>query len=146
MDALDKNIVKLLRKDGRLSSNQIAKELEVSPATIRRRLSSLTEEEGLRITAVIDPGKIGLPVAGIFLINAKLENLDLIWNAFFKFPETRWASYTAGDFNLMFISAFSSSEELAEFVKNKLSKIEGIKQSKTIVGLNLKSAGSYSII
>ena len=41
MDLIDKKIVSMLGQDGRLSNAQMARELDVSEGTIRRRVKNL---------------------------------------------------------------------------------------------------------
>ena len=71
MDNLNKQLVGLLQQDGRQSSQVIAKQLHVSSATIRRRLSNLLENGSIRIVAAIDPAKVGYSLRSL-VINTML--------------------------------------------------------------------------
>jgi Lrp/AsnC family transcriptional regulator, leucine-responsive regulatory protein len=146
MDELDQRIVQILRKDARLSCIEVAKQLKVSPATIRRRINDLTNVEGLRFTAMIDPGKMGMPIGCILLLNVELYNLQTVWETFNNYPETRWASYTTGEYNLFFMLVFPKSEDVLRFIQNRLIKTEGIISYKTVVGLNMKIPSPNSFI
>lgn len=61
LDAIDRNILALLRRDGRRSFAEIARDLDLSTATVKRRVDRL-EETGLvrGYAAVLDVGKLGL--------------------------------------------------------------------------------------
>ena len=51
-DLIDEKIVRILGEDGRQTSEQIAKELNISAATVRRRIKKLVENDMLRFVAV----------------------------------------------------------------------------------------------
>lgn len=61
LDGLDRTILSLLRRDGRRSFADIARDLELSVATVKRRIDRL-EEIGVvqGYAAVIDTAKLGL--------------------------------------------------------------------------------------
>ncbi len=48
MDELDRGIIELLQLDGRASNAKVAREVGVSEATVRRRLSRLIQQDVLR--------------------------------------------------------------------------------------------------
>jgi Lrp/AsnC family transcriptional regulator for asnA, asnC and gidA len=62
MDLLDTQIIELLMKDANVSSTSLAKQLNVSSSTVRRRMKDLLEQKIIRITAVPNLEKFGLPV------------------------------------------------------------------------------------
>jgi len=65
LSALDLEIIRLLQKDGRLTSIDIGEELKVSPSTIRHRLNKLLSTGLLTITARVNPAKIGLHLVAL---------------------------------------------------------------------------------
>ena len=58
MDQIDRKIVSMLGHDGRLSNAQMARELEVSEGTIRRRVKNLLDSKTISIV-IADPKKLG---------------------------------------------------------------------------------------
>ena len=56
---LDIGIIDLLRKDGRITTRNLASHLGVSEVTIRKRLKRLRENAILNITAVVEPRQLG---------------------------------------------------------------------------------------
>ena len=65
---IDERLIQLLRENGRQSSNVLAKRLDVSSATVRRRIKNLVQSGVLRIVPVVDAGKAGFPFS-----------LSLVW-------------------------------------------------------------------
>ena len=75
IDSLDRKILELLQKDGRMAYTDIAKKLIVSGGTIHQRVNKMIDAQIIKGTQVmIDYGKIGYDVTtllGIYLKSAK---------------------------------------------------------------------------
>ena len=73
MDTIDRNIIKVLQQEGRLSNQALSDRVGLSPSPCLKRLKAL-EKDGLitGYTALVDQKKYGLPVT-IFL-RVKLGN------------------------------------------------------------------------
>jgi len=89
IDFTDKELLRLLEKDARQSSKKIALQLNMSSATVRRRLRRLTENDILRIVAAINPIKSGLPVCAIIAFDAAYQNLDEVMETLAKQEEIK---------------------------------------------------------
>jgi len=59
LDAVDRQIISLLQQDGRTSNVEVASQVGVSEATVRKRLDRLLDEGVVRITAVPNATKVG---------------------------------------------------------------------------------------
>jgi DNA-binding Lrp family transcriptional regulator len=70
LDDTDRRILQELVVDGRLSVNALAERANVSRATAYGRLKRLTDTGVIkRFSAVVDPAKVGLPIAALILVN-----------------------------------------------------------------------------
>ncbi|MFB2607154.1 Lrp/AsnC family transcriptional regulator, partial [Rhizobium phaseoli] len=60
LDAIDRHILRVLQRDGRISNVELAREVGLSPSPCLRRVR-LLEESGIidRYVAVLDPTKVG---------------------------------------------------------------------------------------
>lgn len=69
MEATDRRIVDLLRRDGRLSFTDLGKELGLSTSAAHQRVRRL-EERGVitGYSARIDAGKVGLPITAFISV------------------------------------------------------------------------------
>jgi len=56
----------------------LAKQLKVSAATARRRVNNLIKTEVIRIRAMPDAEKIGVPLAVIIAMDADQDKTDMI--------------------------------------------------------------------
>jgi Lrp/AsnC family leucine-responsive transcriptional regulator len=75
MDAIDKNIIRELQREGRLSNQDLAELIGLSPSPCLRRVRRL-EQSGILAgyTALVDPEKMGLPI-NVF-VNIRMEKPD----------------------------------------------------------------------
>lgn len=62
LDQLDLALIGQLQRDGRKALTALAKDLGVSHGTVRNRLDRLRASGILRVSAVVDPAKIGYPI------------------------------------------------------------------------------------
>ncbi|AQA18264.1 AsnC family transcriptional regulator [Halioglobus japonicus] len=59
LDATDVGIIELLREDGRMAFRAIARELNITEATVRSRVRRLEESNTMRVVAVTDTQAAG---------------------------------------------------------------------------------------
>jgi DNA-binding Lrp family transcriptional regulator len=60
VDEIDRSIISYLSKNARIPFLQIAKQLEISEASVRHRVKNLQENEVIKgFSANVDPAKLG---------------------------------------------------------------------------------------
>lgn len=138
IDSLNQQLIKLLRQDAYQSSEVLAKELQVSPATIRRRLRKLLDSNTVRIVAMTAPDKVGLNLPAIITLDVTHEKMDLVGRALAEMPEVRWVSTTTGRFDIQILAYFSCVDELYRFMQSRVGKLDGVRNSEISVCLDLK--------
>ena len=88
MDRIDKELLKALETNSRVSLNQLAKDLDVKTSTIYHRLHKLKESKVLeRFTIVLNPEELGLHFHA--LLNIQIQKM------------------TVGEFDSMFLESFA---------------------------------------
>ncbi|MFC1914974.1 Lrp/AsnC family transcriptional regulator [Chloroflexota bacterium] len=145
IDLLGEELIKLLAQDGRESTELLAKKLKVTPSTIRRRLNELIKKGLVRIIAVVDPKKVGYPLAAVVAYDVENDKLDSAMKLLASLPEVTWVSTTTGRFDIISIMRFDSTDGLNEFINKVMVKIEGLKDSETFVCLH-EGKGNYSMM
>ncbi len=138
IDSVDERIVRLLGQDARQNSETLAKQLNLSAATVRRRLRKLIRSDLLRIVGVVDPTSFGFPLIVIIALDVTHDKVELAMEELSKRPEVRFVSTTTGRYDIIAVARFRSTEHLSEFVKKELSKLEGIRDSETFICLEVK--------
>ena len=138
VDELDKILIKLLSENARQSSYQLAKQVNVSPSTIRRRIRELIKNGIIHTTLTIDHSSLGLPLAAHIALNVNHEQLESVWEALRKLPNIKHVSITAGRFDVMGMVRVSSTEELLKFVQKEITQIPGVEKCETFICLRME--------
>jgi Lrp/AsnC family transcriptional regulator for asnA, asnC and gidA len=143
LDSVDKQLLVLMSKDARQSSETIARNLNVSAATVRRRLSRLIKNGVLHIVGVADPATIGQGLGVVINLDVEHRHVNTIMKWLIDRAEIKWATVTTGRFDIVAIARFESTEHLARFFAEDLMGLKGIKDTETLVSLDVKK-GRYT--
>lgn len=132
MDKIDKKIMHLLQQNGKMSNQEVAEKVALSPSPCLRRIKQL-EEEGYisKYVALLNPEKLGLQLT--ILVSVGLSSHDPKLMAGFESqikasPEVVHCYLLAGqaqDYLLKVLVA--SLNEYQIFLLNKLTQIDGVK-------------------
>jgi Lrp/AsnC family transcriptional regulator for asnA, asnC and gidA len=146
LDSVDKQLVTLMGKDAQQSSETLAKQLNISAATVRRRLRRLIKNDILRIVGVADPAKFGLGLGVIINLDVEQNKLDSVMDWLINRPEIKWAATTTGRFDIITIARFESTEHLSNFFTKELTGLPGIKDTETLVSLDVRKGRYTSLL
>lgn len=138
MNKRDVALIKALQADGRASYASLARRLKVGESTVRRRMRHLLKEQTILITALADPFKVGLDHCALIGLDVDLPRLDSVMEALAKEDMVHFVASTAGRYDVFIAVHCSSQKELATFVSERLSVVEGIRQSETFIYLKLR--------
>lgn len=130
LDAIDRKILSLLQRDGRMSLADLAQQVGLSPSPCLRRVR-LLEKAGViaRYVALLDQQAVGLPVSvfvSIKLESQREEALDKFGKAISRWPEVLECYLMTGprDYLLRVVVADLAAYE--RFIKEKLTRLSGI--------------------
>lgn len=146
LDSVDRQIVSILQQDGRTSNVEIARQVGVSEATVRKRLDRLLGDGVMRITAVPNAAKVGFPTVTFVTLDVDLSYLDQIADRLGRLPEVRSIYYATGENDLVVEAWFHSSEQLLHFLTQQMAAIPGIKQAATSHVLRILKDGSTWVL
>ena len=138
IDSIDKKIVLLLGQDALQSSGVIARKINKSPATVRRRLRRLIESGTLHIIGVVDPIEIGLSVNAILAFKVAYSNMKLVVDALSGWKEITWVATTTGQFDILARGRFVNTNDLSMFLAEKIGQVKGILNSETFICMDVK--------
>lgn len=136
-DQLDRQIISMLQADGRCSNREIARNLSVPEATVRYRVRRLTESGLLRITALVEPERLGYTLTAVVSLQAEAQRVPEIANILASFPEVMYLVITTGEFDIILTATFLDQDDLYAFLTDRLANIEGVTRSNTAIGLNI---------
>ena len=133
MDRIDKKILEVLQADGRISNQELADQVALSPSPCLRRVKQLEEEGYIRgYVALLDPAKIGLQLT--IMVSVTLANHDPKVMKHFEetvasFPEVIQCYLITGqsaDYLIKVVVA--NLDEYQSFLLKKLTIIDGVNQ------------------
>ncbi len=146
MDELDSKIIEMLKEDGRASNAEIARSVDVSEGTIRRRLKRLIDEEYIRIVAMLDPAKMGYGSEALIGVQVDPDRTDQVAEGIASLQEINWIAVTTGSYDIFAWAAVQSSEALGIFLRTKVGTIPGVRRTETFVNLSVRRRGNNLII
>jgi Lrp/AsnC family transcriptional regulator for asnA, asnC and gidA len=142
INSIDEKLVRLLGRNALQNSETLAKQLNVSAATVRRKLKKLIQSDLLRIVGIANPDKFGYPLGVVIALDIQHDKTERAMRVLTKRPEIGWLSSTTGRYDIIAVAGFPSTEGLSNFLTRQLSKLEGLRGSETFVVLNNKK-GHY---
>jgi Lrp/AsnC family transcriptional regulator, regulator for asnA, asnC and gidA len=132
-DELDRQIIALLRADGRRSNREVARRLGVPEATVRYRVRRLTESGVLKIAASVDPEHLGYALTAVISVQVEPRLFVAVSNEIAAMPEVMWLAITAGASDIILTASFHNQDEMFQFVADRLAHVKGIDRIQTSV-------------
>jgi DNA-binding Lrp family transcriptional regulator len=131
-----KDILKILENDARATPKQIADMTGMPQAEVSKLIKkALDDRTILKFKAIINWDQV--ENEHVFaLIEVKLEpqkdvGFDSIAERIYRFPQTRNVYRVSGTYDLLVMVVGRNNHEIANFVSQKLSHIDGVKATNT---------------
>jgi Lrp/AsnC family transcriptional regulator for asnA, asnC and gidA len=125
-DELDLKIIALLQEDGRMSTQDIAGALDSTSSTIRKRIRRLEETGTMRVVAVTDFAAAGYDVLLAIGIEVESRSAEAVGLDLAALPEVFSVNLTTGSHDIEILVGARSFDELATFLHEEVSHIDGI--------------------
>lgn len=138
LDELDDKIIAMLQADGRATNAGIARAVDVSEGTVRRRLKRLVDEEYIRVVGLLDPAKMGLAAEALIGVQVDPDKTDKVSEDLASLEEINWVSITTGSFDIFAWATLETSQDLGIFLRTKVGTIQGVRRTETFVNLMVK--------
>jgi len=132
---LDERIIEHLRRDGRVSLRELARQLDVSPTTVSQHLDALRQRGVIRgFKPVLDYGKLGYGITAVIQIKAKGNLLGEIVDSLKSDDRLTHVYEITGEFDLLVIGKFQDQMTMNEEIKRLLNHpgVEGTNTSITL--------------
>lgn len=139
LDTFDRRILDILQIDGRMTNSDLAEQIGLSPSPCLRRVRQL-ESEGVisGYVALVDPQTIGLSVSAFVRVRLDRQDdqhLRTFEMAISEFPEVMECYLMSGDADYQLRVMVESLTAFEDFLRNKLTMIEGVAQVTTSFAL-----------
>ena len=141
LDRYDLNILAEMQHDSRISNQELAERIGLSPSPCSRRVKQL-EDDGyiVRQVALLDPRKLGLTLTAYVLIGMDRhtpERFEGFESAIRKCPEVLECSLVTGvdaDYQLKVVVA--DMDHYQKFLLGQLTRIDGVTSVRSSFVLN----------
>ena len=138
-DAIDRDILRRLQTDGRLSNVQLAEQVHLSPSACLRRVKQL-EDAGVisQYVALLNAKALGQHGSCFSIINLQSLN-DAVLTAFEQAvrdsPEVLDCFYVAGSNDYLLRFSYRDAEDLERFHTQVLMRLPGVERSNSMLVL-----------
>jgi Lrp/AsnC family transcriptional regulator for asnA, asnC and gidA len=131
LDDVDRHIMKLLRHDGRLSYAHIARTVNLSEPTVRKRIDRLVHAGAIINAARINPAPIGFPIDAMIGIKVVRGRVKEVGRRLAQMENVAYVAYVAGSFDIIVEAFLPHTEGLFKFLNEDLDRIDGIASTET---------------
>lgn len=139
LDAIDRQILRLLQAEGRLSNVELAERVHLSPSACLRRVKQL-EESGViaQYVALLNAKALGQHGTCFSIINLQTMNdakLKAFEQAVRDEPEVLDCFYVAGSNDYLIRFSYRDAEDLERFHTEVLMRLPGVERSNSMLVL-----------
>jgi DNA-binding Lrp family transcriptional regulator len=125
-DNINRKIIAALKKDGRISFVSLAKELDITSATVTRHVDKMLRENLISIKAVLNPLKLGYNAHAFIALDLNLTKVDDLAERLVNIPNISLVVTTFGRYAMLILADFPAWEELQDYITRVLPRVEGI--------------------
>lgn len=139
LDAIDRRILRALQVDGRMTYDQLASQVNLSPSATLRRVKRLEEAGAIAgYVAVVPPERVGLGLTAY--INVRLEKhtethkrnpMDLFRAAVQTWPEVVECAALTGEMDYLLRVVVEDMAHYSRFIMDTLLKHPSVEDCKT---------------
>lgn len=145
LDAIDKRILRVLQRNGRIPNVDLAKEVGLSPSPCLRRVR-LLEESGIidRYVAVLDAAKVGMGLTVFARVWFKTQDAEITHQfaeTVRKFPEVVECYLTTGECDAIMRIVTADLHSYWRFQADHLTRIPSVQSVKTDVPMETIKQG-----
>ena len=146
LDETDRQIVDLLRQDGRMPYREIARRLGVSEGMIRKRVQRLLNSSFIRIRAVGDPLKLGVPVLAAIQLVVRPGKANEVAETLAALDNVRYVAVGIGSTNVMIESLHRDVESLHTFLTEVIGGMPSVQSAQLFQAVRIvKSVWDWPI-
>ncbi len=133
---LKQEILRLLRKNARMSCREIAERLQIDQAAAEAAIKELENDRTITgYSVLVNEEKVANPpvraLIEVDVIPERDGGFDYVARRISKFPEVISVQLLSGSYDLSLEVVGTSLQEVAYFVASKLSAMEGVKATRT---------------
>ena len=145
-DQFDQKLVELLRKDGRISFTDLAKELGVSVSTVRNRYNKLVDDKVLHILGWVDPTRTGYNSYNRITIDVRPSGLaEEVARELMKVKEVAFVALTSGSSDIEINLICRDHYHYQEVMREKIHTINGVYNTSSTIYYQVYKWATHNI-
>ncbi|WP_128377664.1 Lrp/AsnC family transcriptional regulator [Streptomyces cavernae] len=134
LDAIDQDILQMLRADGRASVRSVAERVHVSRANAYARINRLIEDGVIRgFGARVNHERAGKGAAAYITLKIVQNSWRSVREQLRAFPEAAHIALVSGDFDVLLLVHTPDNRALRELVLTKLQAIPEVLSTHTLL-------------
>lgn len=135
MDELDREIITILQREGRISNAQLARRINLSPPATHARIRRMEDEGYIRkYVALVDRERVGYDMLCFVHISLQLHQADQVGAvriAIRDLPEVLECYHVTGEYDYLLKVVIRNRADLERFVVERLTPIPGVARIHT---------------
>lgn len=136
LDAIDRQIISHLQRDGRRAYGAIADDVGLSEAAVRRRVQRLRDTGVMQIVAITDPLQLGYGREALIGIRVQ-GDVRLVADKVAAIEEANYVVMTAGSFDIIAELIAVDDGALVHLLNDSIRSIPGVTEVETFLYLKL---------
>ena len=139
MDKIDREILRHLQEDGRMSNLDLARTVGLSPTPTLRRVRQLERSGAIRgYRAIIDPDAVQRSfqvLVWVDLVQGTREIIEAFESALLDIPDVIEAQRLFGEPDYLLRVAVRDSAEYEHLYTNRLAALPGVRKARSQIGM-----------
>jgi len=140
LDSFDYKILEIVQKNNRVTSQELAKEVDLSSSACQRRLNSMRKTGIIeRDISVLDRNQLNRKITIIVQIESDIEGTEpdiQFKKAMFDAPEVMQCYYVTGNYDYVLITTFKEMGDYEDFTNKYFLENPNIKHFTSMVVMN----------
>jgi Lrp/AsnC family transcriptional regulator, regulator for asnA, asnC and gidA len=135
LDLLDREIIRLLTQDGRMSNAEIARQIkDANERLVRYRIGRLLKEGVIQISAIVNPASIGYPIIADVWVEVEAGQAVKVANKLAKLDRARYVSYSTGGMKNVTVQIVARDlEEMYSYISEVIENVPGVQKTQTML-------------
>jgi DNA-binding Lrp family transcriptional regulator len=126
LDDVDREILAVLREDGRESFQSVGEKLQLNESSVRRRFDRLRANRCLDILTLVPSAALGMEAETFLTVTVDPSRMDAVARELAKYPFVRYLAALLDENALLCEVITTSVDELYGFVTDALAHLEGV--------------------
>lgn len=134
LDAIDRDILRMLQTDGRASIRSVAERVHVSRANAYARMNRLLDDGVIRgFSARVDQERAGQGASAYITLKIVQNSWRTVREELRKLPGAAHIALVSGDFDVLLLVHTADNRSLRELVLTRIQAIPDVLSSRTLL-------------